>query len=392
MVTVFKKFSHFLILSVLMGMLLGCSDKKDEGKSQSEPSTSIATPAKTPAAPLVTGLPDFTPLVDKVAPAVVNIRVAEKVQIGQANSQLNMICQMWPDFPACRMRPEQKNVPDGDSGSNERQTGVGSGFLISADGYILTNHHVVNGASTITVSLNDQREFKAKLVGSDARTDVAVIKIEGESFPFLYPADSDNIKVGQWVMAAGSPFGLKNTVTAGIISAIKRDTGELVPFIQTDAAVNPGNSGGPLVNMSGEVVGINSQILSNSGSFAGIALAIPINEALNVAEQIRTTGKVNRGRIGVAIASVEADSIKSLGLPKATGAWIKEVEPNSAADQAGLRANDVVLKVNQQVIENSTDFARIIGNSTPGTPFTFDVWRAGRTIMLEVTAGKDTRK
>ena len=376
--------NRVIALALTAGVLLGCSGQKKETKAPAAPESSIATPAKTPAAPLVTGLPDFTPLVDKIAPAVVNISTAEKVQ-SQSRAGLDPICQMWPDFPMCAQRNAQ---PQGEG--KEQPRGVGSGFIVSADGYILTNHHVVDGASSIVVSLNDKREFKAKVVGSDERSDVAVLKIEGDNLPFLNTANSDEIKVGQWVMAAGSPFGLKNTVTAGIVSAIKRDTGEYESFIQTDAAVNPGNSGGPLVNMSGEVVGINSQILSSSGSFAGIALAIPINEALKVADQIRATGKVNRGRIGVAIGNVDEDIAKALGLPKASGAMIKTVESGSAAADAGLRAGDVVLKVDGHEVENSADFARMIGNSTPGTAFKFEVWRQGRAVSLDVTVGSDT--
>ena len=377
-----KNVNLAIVLALTASVLLGCSGQKKEVKPSASES-SIATPAKTPAAPLVTGLPDFTPLVDKIAPAVVNISTAEKVQ-SQSRAGMDPICQMWPDFPMCAQRNAQ---PQGEG--REQPRGVGSGFIVSADGYILTNHHVVDGASSIVVSLNDKREFKAKVIGSDERSDVAVLKIEGENLPFLNTANSDDIKVGQWVMAAGSPFGLKNTVTAGIVSAIKRDTGEYESFIQTDAAVNPGNSGGPLVNMSGEVVGINSQILSNSGSFAGIALAIPINEALKVADQIRATGKVNRGRIGVAIGNVDEEIAKALGLPKASGAMIKTVESGSSAANAGLRAGDVVLKVDSHEVENSADFARVIGNSTPGTAFKFEVWRQGHAVSLNVTTGSD---
>ena len=382
---VLKNINRAIALTLTAGVLLGCSGQKKEAKSPA-PESSIATPAQTPAAPLVTGLPDFTPLVDKIAPAVVNISTAEKVQ-SQSRAGLDPICQMWPDFPMCVQRNAQ---PQGEG--REQPRGVGSGFIVSEDGYILTNHHVVDGASSIVVSLNDKREFKAKVIGSDERSDVAVLKIEGEQLPFLNTANSDEIKVGQWVMAAGSPFGLKNTVTAGIVSAIKRDTGEYESFIQTDAAVNPGNSGGPLVNMSGEVVGINSQILSNSGSFAGIALAIPINEALKVADQIRATGKVNRGRIGVAIGNVDEDIAKALGLSKASGAMIKTVETGSAAANAGLRAGDVVLKVDGHEVENSADFARMIGNSTPGTVFKFEVWRQGQAVSLNVTVGSEAAK
>ena len=266
----------FVASFTLSGVLSGCHAQESKPvQVTNTPVSSIATSSDGQAgAPLVTGLPDFTRLVDFVAPAVVNIRVSEKVQSQSIpDMRDHPICQIWPDVPICNIRPSTPNgkVP------TERVSGQGSGFITSSDGYILTNHHVVDGASTLTVILPDKREFKAKVIGSDERTDVAVLKIEATGLPFLRMTNSDKLRVGEWVMAAGSPFGLKNTITAGVVSAINRDTGDYVSFIQTDAAVNPGNSGGPLVNMSGEVIGINSQILSPSGAFSGVALAIPIN-------------------------------------------------------------------------------------------------------------------
>lgn len=374
-------------LFAVSGVLSGCHAQESESTAvTSAPTSSIATPAEgQTGAPLVTGLPDFTRLVDFVAPAVVNIRVSEKVQAQSMPDMRNHpICQIWPDVPICNIKPSTPNAKT----PTERVSGQGSGFITSSDGYILTNHHVVNGASTLTVIMPDKREFKAKVIGSDERTDVAVIKIDATGLPFLKMANSDKLRVGEWVMAAGSPFGLKNTITAGVISAINRDTGEYVSFIQTDAAVNPGNSGGPLVNMSGEVIGINSQILSPSGAFSGVALAIPINDALKVAEQLRTKGKVEHGRIGVGIAPVTEENMQSLGLNKAQGVIITHVEPDSPAAQSGLNEGDVVTRINGVAIETLGDFARNIGEAKPGTRLQLEVWRDKRNVSLNVTVGQ----
>lgn len=380
---------YWLLSSVLLalsGALVGCGQDKKTAEVVPQ-----ASPIQTPApaqsgAPLVTGLPDFTKLVDYVSPAVVNIRVSEKVARQQGmDLRGHPICQIWPELPGCNGKSSTPNAEDG--ASNEREAGQGSGFITSQDGYVLTNHHVIDGASTITVVLPDKRELKAQVIGSDARTDVALLKIDATGLPFLRMADSNKLKVGEWVVAAGSPFGLKNTITAGVVSAINRDTGDYLSFIQTDAAVNPGNSGGPLVNMSGEVVGINSQILSPSGGFSGIALSIPINDALQVAEQLRTKGKVERGRIGVAIDNVSEEMAKELGLPKAQGVLIGQVESGSPAEQANLRAGDVVTKINGTVMENVRDFARQIGESKPGTHLTMEIWRDGRSQTIEMTVG-----
>ncbi len=380
--------THFsrLLMVLLSAGVMGCNAQESKPVASSAPATSIATPAvEQGSAPLVSGLPDFTRLVDFVAPAVVNIRVSEKVQAQNgADLRNHPICQIWPDVPICKAAPAAPN-PDAPT---ERISGQGSGFITSADGYILTNNHVINGASTLTVVMPDKREFKAKVIGTDARTDVAVIKIEATGLPFLKMANSDKLRVGEWVMAAGSPFGLKNTITAGVVSAINRDTGDYLSFIQTDAAVNPGNSGGPLVNMSGEVIGINSQILSPSGAFSGIAFAIPINDALRIAEQLRANGKVEHGRIGVGIDKVSEDTAKKLGLSKAQGVVITQVENNSPAAQGGLQAGDVVTRIDDTSIESVGDFARKVGESKPGTRLQLEVWRGGRSNVIAVTAGQ----
>ena len=374
-------------LFAVSGVLSGCHAQESESTAvTSAPTSSIATPAEgQTGAPLVTGLPDFTRLVDFVAPAVVNIRVSETVQTQSIPDMRNHpICQIWPDVPICNIKRSAPNA----NAPTERVAGQGSGFITSSDGYILTNHHVVNGASTLTVIMPDKREFKAKVIGSDERSDVAVIKVDATDLPFLKMANSDNVRVCEWVMAVGSPFGLKNTVTAGVVSAINRDTGDYVSFIQTDAAVNPGNSGGPLVNVYGEVIGINSQILSPSGAFSGVALAIPINDALKVAEQLRTNGKVEHGRIGVAIAPVTEDNMQSLGLSQVRGVVVTQVESNSPAAQAGIQAGDVVTRVNDVAIESVSDFARSVGDAKPSTQLQLEMWRDKRSLNLNVTVAQ----
>ena len=379
------------VLFALSGALVGCHAQENK-ITPIAPASPIHTAADTqPSAPLVTGLPDFTKLADYVSPAVVNIRVSEKVPTQQImDLRGHPICLIWPDIPGCSGRVAVPNSRN--NAPVEREAGQGSGFITSQDGYVLTNHHVIDGASTITVVMQDEREFKATVVGSDARTDVALLKIDATGLPFLRMADSNKLKVGEWVVAAGSPFGLKNTITAGVVSAINRDTGDYLSFIQTDAAVNPGNSGGPLVNMSGEVVGINSQILTPSGAFSGIALAIPINDALQVAEQLRTNGKVERGRVGVGIENVNEQMAKELGLSKAQGVVIAQVEKDSPAAQAGLRVGDVVLKINGSTVESIRDFARFVGENKPGTRLQLEIWRDGHSEQKELVVGQSASR
>ena len=263
--------------------------------------------------------------------------------------------------------------------------GVGSGFIISPDGYVMTNAHVVDGADEVLVTLPDKREFKAKLVGADKRTDVAVVKIEATGLPSVRIGDVNRLRVGEWVMAIGSPFGLENTVTAGIVSAKQRDTGDYLPFIQTDVAVNPGNSGGPLINMRGEVVGINSQIYSRSGGFMGISFAIPIDEAMRVSEQLRASGRVTRGRIGVQIAEVTREVAESIGLGKPQGALVRSVEAGSPAEKAGVEAGDIITRFEGRAIEKASDLPRQVGNTKPGTRSAITVFRRGQNRDLNIT-------
>jgi len=306
------------------------------------------------------GLPDFTELVEQVGPSVVNIRTSEKVSArtntnGMDEDMLEFLRRFgvpMPNMP--RQQRPQRPQPD-----EEQPRGVGSGFILTADGYVMTNAHVVDGADEVIVTLTDKREFKAKIVGTDKRTDVAVVKIEATGLPAVKVGDVSRLKVGEWVMAIGSPFGLESTVTAGIVSAKQRDTGDYLPFIQTDVAINPGNSGGPLINMRGEVVGINSQIYSRSGGFMGISFAIPMDEAIRVSEQLRASGRVTRGRIGVQIGQVTKDVAESIGLGKASGALVTGVESGSPAEKAGIEAGDIITRFDGKAIDKLADLPRL---------------------------------
>ncbi len=351
----------------------------------------------TPPAAAAAVLPDFTDLVDKVGPAVVNIRTTERskaMQQGQGGEDEEMqefFRRFFGQPPGQRPQPSPRGrrAPNG-SGDEQQQVprGVGSGFIISADGFVLTNAHVVEGADEVFVTLTDKREFKAKIIGSDRRTDVALVKIDGSNLPRLTMGDSSKLRVGEWVIAIGSPFGLENTVTAGIVSANSRDTGDYLPLIQTDVAVNPGNSGGPLINMRGEVVGINSQIYSRSGGYMGISFAVPIAEAMRVSEQLKTIGRVVRGRIGVQIGEVTKEVAESLGLPRAQGALVARVEPGSPAEKAGIEAGDIITSFNGTTIEKSGDLPRLVGNTKPGSKSTLTVLRKGAKRDLQVTVAE----
>lgn len=365
----------------------------------------VATP---PAiAVQVKGLPDFTELVEQVGPSVVNIRTVEKSsnrsRLGGSGGQGGLgidndddVQELLRRFFGDRMPNQPKADPKADPKAPKRNRpqpearedqprGVGSGFILSADGLIMTNAHVVEGADEVLVTLTDKRELKAKIIGTDKRSDVAVIKIEATGLPVVKVGDVSKLKVGEWVMAIGSPFGLENTVTAGIVSAKQRDTGELLPLIQTDVAINPGNSGGPLINMRGEVVGINSQIYSRSGGFQGISFAIPMDEATRVSDQLRTAGRVSRGRIGVQIETVTKDIAESMGLAKVHGALVRGVEAGAPAALAGVEAGDIILKFGGVAIEKSSDLPRLVGNTKPGGKSTLTVFRRGATKELSIT-------
>jgi len=370
-----------LLLAVCMGVSL-CS--------WSVPGLA-ATPA--PAAP-ARALPDFTDLVEQVGPSVVNIRTLEKqvqqVAGAQGDGQDEEMQELFRRFFGVPIpnAPGQKRPNRPQQQPEEQPRGVGSGFILTADGFIMTNAHVVDGAEQVIVTLTDKREFTARIVGADKRTDVAVVKIEATGLPPVKFGDPNRLKVGEWVMAIGSPFGLENTVTAGIVSAKGRDTGDYLPFIQTDVAINPGNSGGPLINMRGEVVGINSQIYSRSGGFMGISFAIPIDEAANVSTQLRANGRVQRGRLGVGIGEVSKDIAESLGMSKPQGALVSSIEAGSPAEKAGLEAGDIILKFDGKTIEKSSDLPRTVGSTKPGTVSHVTVLRRGVTKDYTITVGE----
>ncbi len=342
-------------------------------------------------APLVRGLPDFTDLVDAVGPSVVNIRTLEKAKpksgggVGPDEQMLEFFRRFGiPVPPGSGPRSPRQAPPDEEA----QPSGVGSGFVLTADGFIMTNAHVIDGADELLVTLPDKREFKARVIGSDKRTDVAVVKVEAVGLSPVRIGDVNRLRVGEWVMAIGSPFGLENTVTAGIVSAKQRDTGDYLPFIQTDVAINPGNSGGPLINMRGEVVGINSQIYSRSGGFQGISFAIPIDEAVRVSDQLRTSGRVSRGRIGVQIAPVSKEVAESIGLGPARGALVRGVEPQSPAAKAGVEPGDIIVRFDGKAIERSADLPRLVGNTAPGTTSRITVFRRGTQRDLTITVAE----
>jgi len=339
------------------------------------------------AAAQTRGLPDFTELVEKQGAAVVNISTTQTAR-GQAQVMPFPFDEDDPAFEFFKRfipRP-----PNGGAPREFENKSLGSGFMISNDGYILTNAHVVEGADEVTVRLTDKREFKAKTIGTDKRTDVALIKIEANGLPAVKLADTNQLKVGEWVVAIGSPFGFDNSVTAGIVSAKGRSLPQenYVPFIQTDVAINPGNSGGPLFNMRGEVVGINSQIYSRSGGYMGVSFAIPIDVAMEVQSQLRATGKVSRGRLGVVIQEVNKELADSLALSKPMGAVVNAVEKGGPAEKAGIEPGDVILKFDGKMIANSADLPRMVGAVRPGTRSVVQVWRKGAMRDIAVTIGE----
>jgi serine protease Do len=359
---------------------------------------STAHAATAPAgvlAPAVAGtaanLPDFTTLVDRAGPSVVNISVVASAKKGM---------QSMPDSD-----PEDDDeggvppdifkrfgIPGGPGGRMQPQPqmrGLGSGFIVSPDGYIVTNAHVVDGASEVTVKLTDRREFTAKVIGSDKRTDIALIKIDATNLPALDINANPAIRKGEWVIAIGSPFGFESSVSAGVISGVHRalPNGQMVPFIQTDVAVNPGNSGGPLLNAAGQVIGVNSQIYSRSGGYMGLSFAIPADIAAKVANQLKSNGKVEHGRLGVGIQGIDQTLAQSFGLKDSGGALIGSVEKNSPADKAGFKPGDVIRSIDGVAMIDSTDVTSRIGNAAPGTKLSIGVWRDGKAETLTATVG-----
>ncbi|HEX9182731.1 MAG TPA: DegQ family serine endoprotease [Burkholderiales bacterium] len=332
-------------------------------------------------------LPDFTRLVEEQGAAVVNISTTQAARRANLPQVPNMEDEEVLEFFR-RFIPRQQ--PPG-PGARPESRSLGSGFVITTDGYILTNAHVVDGADEINVKLTDKREYKAKVIGADKRTDVAVIKIEAAGLPVVRMGDPGKLKVGEWVVAIGSPFGFENTVTAGIVSAKGRSLPQesnFVPFIQTDVAINPGNSGGPLFNMRGEVVGVNSQIYSRTGGFMGLSFAIPIDVALDIQKQLRDKGRVSRGRIGVVIQEVTKDLAVSFGLDRPRGALVNSVEKGSPAEKAGIEATDIITRFDGKPVDSSSDLPRLVGSTRPGASAQVEVWRKGATRNVTVTVGE----
>ena len=391
--------AKIFLLSVLSIALLplGCdklASTVPAWPTAAAPAPAATTPAPQPARPAAQGqiLPDFAAIVEANGPAVVNITAARAArgaarqqQFGSEEEESNPLYEFFRRF----------GIPGGPQGQAPQMPqrpmqGFGSGFIVAADGVILTNAHLVEGADEVRVRLPDRREFKGKVVGADKLTDIAVVKIDAKDLPVVKLGDPQNVRVGEWVVAIGAPFGFENTVTAGIVSATARSLpeGAYVPFIQTDAAVNPGNSGGPLFNMRGEVIGINSQIYSRTGGFQGLAFAIPIDVAANVEQQLLKTGKVERGRVGVGIQEVSQSLAQSFGLPRPQGALVASVEAGGPADKAGLKTGDVILAMDGKAVERSNELPPRVANIKPGTKTTFEVWRDGKKQQIAVTVGE----
>ncbi|MEP6908336.1 MAG: DegQ family serine endoprotease [Pseudoxanthomonas sp.] len=385
-------------LFILTTPLVACAQQPASVQQAATPAA-ISSLAQSSAPQIVSGLPDFTQLVEQVGPGVVNIEAkvgTRPTARGQApgNDEMPESGDM-PEFfrrffgPDFQMPGPQQGPQQGPRGPQRRGTSMGSGFIISPDGYVLTNHHVIDGADEVTVKLSDRRELVAKVIGSDQQYDVALLKIEAKNLPSIRLGDSNTLKPGQWVVAIGSPFGLDHSVTAGIVSATGRSNPyaeqRYVPFIQTDVAINPGNSGGPLLNTRGEVVGINSQIFSASGGYMGISFAIPIDLAMSAVEQIKKTGKVSRGQLGVQVGALTVDSAKGFGLPDTRGALINDVLAGSAAEKAGLEAGDVIRSVNGSDIISSSDLPPRIGAMAPGSKVSLGILREGKPRDVVVT-------
>lgn len=349
-------------------------------------------PSSTPAPQMVAGLPDFTNLVDQVGPAVVNIEA--NIGGGRSDHPAMDDEEEMPEFFRRFFGPGMPGMPAPEQAPRGRGRGVsfGTGFLISADGYVLTNHHVVDGADEVTVRLSDRREYKAKVVGSDQQSDVALLKIAATGLPSLRIGDSRQLRPGQWVVAIGSPFGLDHSVTAGIVSAVGRSNPyanqQYVPFIQTDVAINRGNSGGPLLDTRGQVVGINSQIFSNSGGYMGVSFAIPIDVAMNAVDQLKSKGRVSRGLLGIGLEGIDADQARALGLPDTRGALVREVQPGSGASRAGLQRLDVIRAFNGTPIEDASSLPPLVGALPPGSRTTLTIMRDGRQRDVTVVLGE----
>jgi serine protease Do len=365
--------------------LTGCEERTLKfGQQQTPPAKAIPPPgpqaqpdATATARAQASGLPDFTVLVERQGPAVVNVVTSRSVRGAGGEPIDDPLFEFFRRFIPTPPEP----------GPESRAQGIGSGFIISEDGYVLTNAHVVADSDEVTVRLADAREFKGKIIGVDARTDIALLKVKASGLPTVTLGNSEQLKVGEWVAAIGSPFGFANTITAGIVSAKGRSLPDesFVPFIQTDVAVNPGNSGGPLLNLRGEVVGINSAIYSRTGGYMGVSFAIPIEVALDVSKQLQATGKVTRGRLGVQIQALTSELAKSFRLPDTKGVLVASVESKSPAEKAGLQTGDVILAFEGKPVTSAIELPRIVAATKPGTTVTLDVWRNGARRQIKAT-------
>lgn len=392
-----------LVLALAAAGVLGAAATGAYTSANAVNGAAAAAPVAAVAAP-VAGAPDFSAITARSGPAVVNISVSgitktaasdddgDDAQAGPGLQPGDPLYEFFRQFgaPGLRGQPGPRGMP----GQPQLTRSQGSGFIISADGTILTNAHVVQGAKEVTVKLTDRREFRAKVLGADAKTDVAVLKIDAQNLPTVPLANPKDLKVGEWVLAIGSPFGFENTVTAGVVSAKGRSLPDdsFTPFIQTDVAINPGNSGGPLFNSRGEVVGINSQIYSRSGGYQGVSFAIPIDLAVRVKDQIVATGHASHAKLGVAVQEVNQAFADSFKLERPEGALVSQVEKGGAADKAGLQPGDVILKVDGQPIVASGDLPAIIGQALPGKKVSIEVWRQGRAQELTATLGNASDK
>jgi serine protease Do len=376
----FQQVAYVLVFSTFLAACSGDSRAQPTTPLNQNKAAAVSNPATRVA---VASLPNFAPLVENSGPAVVNVEVVQQARNASQGG-------LSPEDPLNDFfRRFGLPVPEyGPRGNPQPLRGAGSGFIVSADGYILTNAHVVAEADEVTVRLTDRREFQAKVIGADERTDVAVLKIEAQNLPTVRIGDPSGLRPGEWVLAIGSPFGFENSATAGIVSATARSLSEggsnYVPFIQTDVAVNPGNSGGPLFNMQGEVVGINSQIFSRTGGYMGLSFAIPIDVAMDIREQLVKTGKVTRSRIGVTIQNVNAQLAESFGLERPYGALVSSVLADSPGEKAGIKPGDVILAVNGKTIEISSELPTVVARMRPGTEIDLTLWRAGRKQQVKV--------
>ncbi|HUG21029.1 Do family serine endopeptidase [Piscinibacter sp.] len=388
-------FFRFVLSFAAAAAVAACAPSTQEnatvGPAKAPVATGAASAAPATAQPLASraGMPDFTALVDKVGPAVVNVTTSRTLSggAGMQGPSGDPLFEFFRRF----MPPNGGGGGGGGGGPEFRSRGVGSGFIIDAEGYVLTNAHVVADADEVVVRLADSKEeYKAKVVGVDPQTDVALLKLDKQGLPVAPISTTNALRAGEWVAAIGSPFGFSNTITAGIVSATERSLPDenFVPFIQTDVAVNPGNSGGPLLNMDGEVVGINSQIYSRTGGYMGVSFAIPIDVAMDIAGQLRTQGRVSRGRLGVGIQEVSQQLAESFKLDKARGAVVTAVEPESPAQQAGMAVGDIITRFNGKEVEDAKDLPLMVGQTKPGTEVDVEVWRGGKSQTMKLKVGE----